>query len=203
MSYDHVAVVGYHGKKTDVKVKSTDGHKFRASVKSFRGRGFNQVTRSTIERFVNKFNLSKEFECIIKTSTVSKARKLRRNWILAEDEKLVVKEVQPKSFGIIRESLVGSDAPDLLVLINIDKRVIYVHRMRDILDYVRKTTNVKITSRGVISLHLYFTLQKKGGNGRRSKYPKDDLRHGGNNIQIKMSCLPLTTEVSYITTLSY
>lgn len=75
--------------------------------------------------------------------------------------------------------------------------------MEELLEFLRKSINVEITSRGVISLHSCFTIQRKGGNGKREKRNKDDLAHGGNNIQVKMKCQSLSEILDPITIIKY
>ena len=77
--------------------------------------------------------------------------------------------------------------------------------MEKLLDYLRKSINVEITSRGVISLHSCFTIQRKGGNGKREDLlrSKDDLAHGGNNIQVKIKCQALSKLLDPITIIKY
>jgi hypothetical protein len=75
--------------------------------------------------------------------------------------------------------------------------------MEELLDFLRKSINVEITSKGVISLHSCFTIQRKGGNGKREKRNKDDLAHGGNNIQVKIKCQALSELLDPITIIKY
>lgn len=59
--------------------------------------------------------------------------------------------------------------------------------MQDLLQKIKTDVLVCVSNRGVVNLHPCFTVQRKGGNGQKddSKYSKGDLRHGGNQIQIK------------------
>lgn len=53
---------GQYGKKSDVSIRTTGGEHFKASIKSFKGTGFNQVTRMKIDAFVDRFNFSENFK---------------------------------------------------------------------------------------------------------------------------------------------
>lgn len=81
---------GQYGKKSDVFISTTGGHNFRASIKSFQGPGFNQVTRMTIENFVTLFDLSNEFREVLEKSTIKKARDSRTKWISSEDSNFII-----------------------------------------------------------------------------------------------------------------
>ena len=75
--------------------------------------------------------------------------------------------------------------------------------MEDVLEYLNRSIDVKVTSRGIIMLNECFSLQKKAGNGRNVKYLKDDIRHGGNDIQVKVKTGLLASKVSPIINLQY
>lgn len=195
---------GQHGEKSDVFIRTTGGYNFGANIKSFKGTGFNQVPRMTIDNFVVRFSLSDEFKQVLEKSTIRKARDSRTNWISSEDSDYIARELnRNKAFNILRYSLLGEDSPQLFVLIKSDAQIITVYKMEELLDFLRKSINVKITPRGVISLHSCFTIQRKGGNGKRKKRSKDDLAHGGNNIQVKMKCQSLSEILEPITIIEY
>lgn len=183
-NYD-VAVVGNLGKKTDVVIRDTNGNHVGASVKAYSGNGFNQITRMSIENFVKLFGVSDDVYKILKVSTIRKARKLSSKWISDKDVDLVVQEFERLASDIIEVSLLGEDRPQLLVLAESSLHQVRVFLMEELIEKIKTELGVRITPRGVISLHPCISVQKKGGNGRHEKYPKDDLRHGGNNIQVK------------------
>ena len=195
---------GQYGEKSDVFIRTTGGHNFKASIKSFKGTGFNQVTRMKIETFVARFGFSDNFKQVLEKSTIRKAKNSRTNWISREDTGFILSELNhSKAFNILKDSLLGENFPKLFVLIKSDTQIISVYKMEELLEFLRKSINVEITSRGVISLHSCFTIQRKGGNGKHEKLPKDDLDHGGNNIQIKMKCQALSKLLDPITIIKY
>ena len=197
---------GQYGKKSDVFIHTTEGHNFKASIKSFKGTGFNQVTRMKIEAFVARFGFSDNFKQVLEKSTIRKARNSRTNWISNEDTDFILRELNhDKAFDILKYSLQGENTPKLFVLIKYDDQIIWVYKMEKLLDYLKKSINVEITPKGVISLHSCFTIQRKGGNGKREDLlrNKDDLDHGGNNIQVKIKCQALSKLLDPITIIKY
>ena len=197
---------GQYGKKSDVFICTTGGHNFKASIKSFKGTGFNQVTRMKIEAFVARFGFSDNFNQVLEKSTIRKAKNSKTNWISSEDTDFILCELNHnKAFDILKYSLLGENSPKLFVLIKYDAQIIWVYKMEELLDYLRKSINVKITQKGVISLHSCFTIQRKGGNGKREDLlrNKDDLDHGGNNIQVKLKCQALSELLDPITIIKY
>ena len=192
---------GQHGEKSDVFVRVTGGNNFGMNIKSFKGSGFNQVTRMTIDNFAKQYQLSNNIRKILKELTIAKAKNSRQNWITPEYANIVVTEIRPKAYEIIRYSLLGEDSPELFVLLKSDESIIWIYKMDDLLTYLHNSIDVMVTPRGVLMLNECFSIQKKGGNGKREKYPKDDLRHGGNNIQVKMKTGMLASKLTPITTL--
>jgi len=197
---------GQYGKKSDVLIRTIGGYNFRANIKSFKGTGFNQVTRMKIEAFVARFGFSDNFKHVLEKSTIREARNSRTNWISREDTEFILRELNhDKAFDILKYSLLGENTPKLFVLIKYDAQMIWVYKMEKLLDYLRKSIHVKITPKGVISLHSCFTIQRKGGNGKREDLlrNKDDLDHGGNNIQVKIKCQALSELLDPITIIKY
>ena len=139
----------------------------------------------------------------LKKLTIEKARNSRQNWITPEHAGLIVAEIRPKAYDIIRNSLLGQDSPKLFALLKSDDRIIWLYKMDDLLTYLNSSIDVLVTPRGVLMLNECFSIQKKGGNGKHAKYPKYDLRHGGNNIQVKMKSGMLASKLTPITTLYY
>ena len=203
LSIERVETIGQLGKKSDVVITTNKGWAYGASVKSFSGSGFNQVTRMTIDNFANQFSLSSRVTTALKEITIEKARGRNRNWIVPPYTKLITEEFRLKAVEIIEYCLLGEDTPELLVLSSEDETKIRLYAMDEILHYCKQTLDVTVTPRGVLRLNQCFGIQKKGGNGKHEKYAKDDLRHGGNNIQVKMKPSVLVSNISPITVLAY
>lgn len=157
---------GQHGEKSDVFIRTTGGHNYGANVKSFKGTGFNQVTRMTIDNFVEQFSLTENLRAVIKKLTIAKAKNSRKNWITTEYADEIVGEIKPKAFEIIKHSLLGDDQPELFVLIKSDSKIISIFKMEELFRYLEQSINVKVTPKGVLMLNECFSIQKKGGNGK-------------------------------------
>ncbi len=140
---------GQHGEKSDVFIRTIGGHNFGANIKSFKGRGFNQATRMKIKHFVDRFGLSDEFRHVLEISMIRKARNSKTNWISREASAFIVHELNHnKAFDILKYSLLGEDSPELFVLIKSNSQIIWIYKMEELLDFLRKSINVKITPRG-------------------------------------------------------
>ena len=182
----HIFLEGEHKEKSDVFIRATGGNNFGVNIKSFKGRGFNQVIRMSIDMFVMHFSFPAEFESILVKLTLDKASTRLIKWIPENQSEYIIKVIKPKAYEIISNGLIGTDHPKLFVLIEYYNKEIRIYKMEDVLAFIKNNIDVSITKKGVISLHSCFTIQKKGGNGNRVKYLKTDIRHGGNNIQLKM-----------------
>ena len=198
-----VETEGQHGEKSDVFIRASGGYNFGVNIKSFKGTGFNQVTRMTIDNFHKTFGLTYRLKGILEESTIAKAKNRKKRWISESYAETVVKEIEPNAYKIIRHSLLGEDSPKLFVLIKSDDKIIWIYKMDDLLKYLEDSIDVCITRGGVIKLNECFSIQKKGGNGEHKKYSKTDLRHGGNNVQIKMKSGLLSSKLKPIATLEY
>lgn len=181
--------------KSDVILRFSDGRTLSANIKAFKA-GFNQVTRSRIESFCRELELD-ELVDMFNAAAVRVAGKAGR-FILAEDEPRVLSVIGPLARRILWFSLVRKEGVDLLVLYNRATNIMLLYDMRELLDNL--DCSVSFSSRGIIRIGQYFTIQRKGGNGVHSKdIPKVSLDHPGNNLQVKMNIRKFVLEVEPIT----
>ena len=63
--------------------------------------------------------------------------------------------------------------------------------MDDILEFLNEniSNNIGFSSKGIIQLGNFLTVQRKGGDGKHIKIPKTDWQHPGNQLQFKFSPL--------------
>ncbi len=181
--------------KSDVMVRFTDAT-LSANIKAYKS-GFNQLTRTTISLFCNEFNLT-HLQKVFEEGAVRVAGKLGR-FILASDETKIIEAISPLARDIVHFSLARLENPELLVLYDRTINVMHLYDMKDLLDNL--DYDVTISSRGVIKIGKFITIQRKGGNGVHSVHiPKTSLAHPGNNLQVKMkvgkfvlATIPITT----------
>ncbi len=140
---------------------------------------------------------------VIKKLTIEKATGESQNWITEKYIDMVVDEIRPKAYQIIRHSLLGDDSPKLFVLIKSDDKVIWIYKMEELLKYLENSIDVEVTPKGVLMLNECFSIQRKGGNGKHERYTKRELQHGGNNMQVKMKTGLLSSKLTPITTIYY
>ena len=137
--------IGQHGEKSNVFVRITSGNNFGMNIKSFKGSGFNRVTRMTIDNFVNQYQFSNHIREVLKELTIAKAKNSQQNWITPEHANFIATEIGPKAYEIIRYSLLGEDSPKLFVLLKSDECIIWIYKMDDLLTYLRNSIDVMVT----------------------------------------------------------
>ena len=167
--------------KSDVMVRFTDAT-LSANIKAYKT-GFNQLTRTTISLFCNEFNIF-HLRGVFEEGAVRVASKKGR-FILPSDEARVIETIAPLAKDIVHFSLARKENPELLVLYNRTINMMFLYDMKGLLDNLNYS--VSISSRGVIRIGQFITIQRKGGNGVHSLHiPKTSLAHPGNNLQVKM-----------------
>jgi hypothetical protein len=168
--------------KADVIIKFLDGKILSANIKAYKS-GFNQLTRITIKAFCDQFGLSHS-QKIFEDGAIRVAKKTGK-FILEENQKNIGDSIAKNAKKIIQFSLARLEKPELLVLFDRENNLMNLYDLNEVfsnLDY-----KVSFSSRGIIKIGKYITIQRKGGNGVHSQdIPKISLKHPGNNLQVKM-----------------
>lgn len=179
--------------KSDVIVRFTDAT-LSANIKAYKT-GFNQLTRTTISSFCNEFGLG-HLQQLFEDGAVRVAGR-RGRFILESDENQIISELAPLAKSIAQFSLARMENPELLVLYNRANTTMNLYDLKGLLESLDYT--VSISSRGIIRIGEYITIQRKGGNGVHSVHiPKTSLAHPGNNLQVKMKVGTFVTETEPI-----
>lgn len=76
------------------------------------------------------------------------------------------------------------------VVYNPDVATWYLYNMKEIIDFVSEAT-VSVTSKGVLRIGDYISVQRKGGDGNYTKVPKDHPLHPSNQLQTKIKPLSI------------
>ena len=181
-------------RKADVIIVTDDGIKIGVNIQSHKDskNGFNHAMRIQPKNFIKKFNIPQDIGKIIIDSLLRKALiKVKYNrddaFILPQDRDVIIDFFNLKAEDIIRYSICGEEYPELLVLFNQKEEKMQIYLMRDVLEVMNNIMDVHITKKaGVIRLNKFFSIQKKGGDSGRIKYKKTDIKHPGNDIQVKI-----------------
>ncbi|MCL1987486.1 MAG: hypothetical protein FWG64_05905 [Firmicutes bacterium] len=191
---------GIYGEKSDGRINFDCGHYIDMNIKSFTA-AFNQLTRTTISKFCEEFNIKEDDKAELQTLIIAKSQ--NKSGMLFP---LEVQEKWGKFFAENAKQLVKwgfSSKPnrEILVLFNRKTNAVKIYAMRDIL----RKINLDVTfTKGGVNIGGCISFQRKGGNGVHSKeIPKNLLQHPGNNIQLKLKPIKLIAELSQILLAEY
>lgn len=179
-------LVGQQGRKSDVNLFYGDKI-VEASVKSYKpDAGFNQLTRASVSKFCNHFNAPQEIKTRLENIVVKKSRE-PNNFLFPKNEEpywfnffnSILKDMLSWAFS-------SKSSYEILVLFDYQNYFFRIYPTRNILAYIEKQP-FKFT-KGGFNIGNCVSFQRKGGNGALSRdIPKTDIKHPGNNIQIKLN----------------
>lgn len=176
--------------KTDIFIKINN--EIGISVKSSTKTSFHQLDRRRLEDWKELLNMPDEVFEILKEAILRIARNPRNNFILEADRDRIKKFFAEHLKTIINEVFRKGEQTLKLLMINDKlKRKIYIYNMDEVLDFLYNNAinNINFSSKGIIKLGDFITVQRKGGNGKRITIPKTDWNHPGNQLQFKFSPL--------------
>ncbi len=175
--------MGVHGNKCDVKMGFTCGRNIDVNVKSYK-RGYNQITRLSVDNFSHKFNLSETQKEELRDFVLSKSRNVNSTLIpdsKREQWRFIFEERVKK---IISFAFSEHPSREILVLYDKDESIMRIWKMKDVLTAIGG--DVEFTQKGNILIGKCVVFQRKGGNGQHVRISKTDPKHPGNDIQLKL-----------------
>jgi hypothetical protein len=185
-SFENASSSGiYRDNKADIRINFTCGHYLDANIKSFKKEGFNQIHRASVSNFCKEFNLDMENEKELENIIVAKSKNPRGNPLFPEEKlkkwnSFFVKNVRK----LLKWGFSKMPSREILVLYNNDNSVAKIYAMQDVLN--KLPTNI-IFTKGGFNIGDSISFQRKGGNGSlNSKYHKTDIKHPGNDVQLKV-----------------
>jgi len=174
---------GIHAEKRDVTLEFTCGRNIDANIKSYGEMGYNQLTRTSIENFCKKFKLPhyKWLENLF----LNKARNTRSKLFPDIEQEKARNILEPIVKEIVKWSISAKASREILVLFDNDQNLFRIYKMQNVLNNIGY--KIDFTVKGNLIIGDYIVFQRKGGNGIGAAHlRKDDIRHPGNNVQLKM-----------------
>lgn len=175
---------GIHGEKCDVKMSFAEGRNVDVNIKGYKRAGFNQATRTSLDKFCETFGILDQYVLDLKELFRLKAENTNRPLIPSSQRNKWREVLEPIARKIVKMSLSGHPSREILVLYDREDSVMRIWKMSKVLrklDY-----SVDYTARGNIQIGKCFQLQRKGGDGNVKTVPKTDPRHPSNHVQIKI-----------------
>lgn len=149
--------------KSDVILRFTDGTSLSANIKAFKI-GFNQITRSRIATFCKTLGIE-SLQSLFEEAVVRVAGR-KGAFIQEQDRQRVLDVLEPIAERIMRFSLARMENPELLILFDRTAGSMHLYDMHELLDNLNY--EISFSSRGIIKIGKFFTIQRKGGNGVHS-----------------------------------
>jgi len=177
--------------KSDIFILSNIG-KLGISIKTSTKTSFHQLDRRTLDGWKNYLEMPDDIYMILKKSILRVAENSRKAKFIIEEDREKVKNFFLENIeSIITEIFTKSERNLRLFMVNNKTaKEIYVFRMDEVLKFlIQDASEISFSSKGIINLGNFITVQRKGGDGKHVKIPKSDWKHPGNNLQFKFSPL--------------
>jgi hypothetical protein len=198
--FEAVTLGGIYGGKADARISFKCGHHIEANIKSFKGGGFNQITRTSVSNFCHEFDLSTSDKKELENLVTAKARNKNQDLFPEQTRDKWRTFFVKNASNLLRWGFADKPNREILVLYSRDDSVMYLYRMKDVLKFLPK----KITfTKGGFNIGSCISFQRKGGDGNFKKLPKTDIGHPGNDIQLKIKGRKFIAEMSNILLGSY
>lgn len=182
---DNTSGGGIYGDKSDVRINFTCGHYIDANVKGFRNNvAFNQLTRTTVSKFCEIFNLDISRKQELENIIVAKSKNTKNPLFSREQQEEWGQFFNDNAKKLLKWGFSKNTNREILVLYNRDTSIVKIYAMKEVLNHL--PTDIVFT-KGGFNIGGCVSFQRKGGNGSMSKtIPKTSIKHPGNNIQLKL-----------------
>lgn len=176
--------------KTDIYIENN--LKIGVSIKSSTKTSFHQLDRRRLERWKKELTMPNDIFMTLKEAIMRVARNSKDYFILPEDRDRIKKFFLTHVRNVISEIFTHGER-DLKVLMINDKRKhkLYLFRMEEVVNFLTADAhnNINFSTKGIIRLGNFITVQRKGGDSSKITVPKTNWRHSGNQLQFKFSPL--------------
>ncbi|MDR0942625.1 MAG: hypothetical protein LBM19_03375 [Holosporales bacterium] len=198
--FEETEACGSQGKKADVKIRFSCGNNIDVSVKSYRKKGVNQLTRISVSNFCEYFKLGENDRKDLEEIVVRKAKNSHTPLFRKEDETKWEKFFRRNAEKILKLGFSDDASKEILALFSREESMVRLYSMEDVLNELPKT--IKFTRRG-INVGNCISFQRKGGNGVKEEKPKTDIEHPGNNLQLKIKIDKFIEEMKNVLLIQY
>ncbi len=178
---------GSHGEKCDVKMEFECGRNIDVNIKAYKSPGamLNQASRSSLSNFGKALNLPPELVKGLQGAFKRKAENPRAFPLIRKEHRgLWEQKLGPFAKQIVKRSLSSHPSREILALFDRGENVMRLYKMSTVLSQLNY--EIGWTPKGNIKIGDCFQLQRKGGDGNITTYPKTDPKHPGNNMQVKL-----------------
>jgi len=180
---DNASMSGIYGNKADVRISFDCGHYIEVNVKGYRI-GFNQLVRTSISQFCKHLGLSENDKLDLERIIREKAKNTKKELFTEKDWIKWGTFFENNVEKLLKLAFSENPSREILALYNKETFIVKIYSMKDVLRELSKQKIKK--TKGGFNLGRNISFQRKGGDGNIKTYPKTDLRHPSNNIQMKL-----------------
>jgi hypothetical protein len=174
---------GIHGEKSDIKLSFACGHYIDANVKAYKA-AFNQLTRTSAKKFSEKFRLNKQDGKELEDLIVKKSKNTKLWLFQSSSTDKWQSFFKDNAKAIVKWRFSFKPSREIIVLYDRNTSIFRIYPMAECLSKLDYTVT---HTKGGFNIGQCVSFQRKGGNGSMSNHiPKTDIKHPGNNIQIKL-----------------
>jgi hypothetical protein len=181
--FENAARCGIYGEKADVRIAFDSGHYIDVNVKGYKI-GFNQLVRRSIPSFCEDFDLSEHEKADLEKIFIKKAKNTKDYLFSEEDWKKWSLFFQNNVGKLLQKAFSKNPSREILVLYNKKTFTVKIYSMKDVLRFLSKQEITR--TKGGFNIGKEVSFQRKGGDGNNKKYPKTNLKHPSNNVQMKL-----------------
>jgi hypothetical protein len=182
--------------KTDIFIE--DDLKIGVSIKSSTKTSFHHLDRRWLENWREFLTMPNDIFITLKEAILRIARSSKNYFILQQD-RTRIKDFFARHVGSIMNEIFTHGEKDLNLLMINDKRKheLYLFRMEEVVNFLVENTqnNISFSSKGIIRLGDFITVQRKSGDSFKITIPKTDGKHPGNQLQFKFSPLKFVEHI--------
>ncbi len=134
---------------------------------------------------------------------MDRIRSISRNFLFSGEIKDKWREIfQGLSKEILHWAFSYKQSREILVIYERDESIMSIYPMKAVMKNIG--SQVEITVRGNITIGNSVVIQRKGGNGVHAAHiRKDDPKHPGNDVQVKLKMLEFMDEMRGSLLISY
>jgi len=176
--------------KTDIFIE--DDLQIGVSIKSSTKTSFHNLDRRWLEKWKDLLNMSDDIYITIKEAILRVSR-TSKDYFIQQEDRNKIKDFLAKNVKNIINDIFTHGERDLKLLMINDKRKhkLYLFRMEKVINFLVDNirNNINFSSKGIIRLGNFITVQRKGGDSSKITVPKTNWKHPGNQLQFKFSPL--------------
>lgn len=152
---------------------------------------FSQLDRRWLDDLSERLNTPVEIYEMIAECILNKMKNKKDKFILDKHKDSIISYFKNNLRSLLRELFVrDEDILKYLVVCFYIENKWYITKILDVFEYIR-SGKIYTTKHGILMFGDCLSMQRKGGDGKHVKIPKNHPAHPGNQLQFKLKPLSL------------